>query len=324
MFKRSFLLLCALILVSKARADEFVTPIILDTTVNAAQTQITIHGDGFGTQLPTVYLETTALTVAQSSNTSIMATLPAGLAPGAYQVSVQNGQTHQIGLFEATIGQIGPAGPAGPPGPVGPMGPAGPVGPIGAIGPVGPAGPIGPAGSIGPVGPAGPVGPTGAIGPVGPAGPTGPTGPTGQAGGQVWSANLLLPTPLPAGETLAGPATGVGTAQNYIGEWTATVALPVPNSCTASGFNVSEIGAVGTSTVQVDLGNTASLTTALADSAGAALYCTLTANNGGLASCSSTGTGPIAGGSYVFVALENFSSPSNFAGAHLSVNWICQ
>jgi hypothetical protein len=289
------------------------------------------------------------LTVSSFTPTTIVAELGSVTAPGTYLLTAGNGLLFAIA--DVTLGAVGPQGPIGatgpqgpqglmglmglqgvpgiqgPAGPAGATGPAGPAGPTGATGAIGPAGPAGPVGATGPAGPTGPTGATGPAGPVGPSGPTGPTGPTGAtgpAGGQIWSANFLLPS-LPAGpETILAPASGVGIGQNQTGEWAATVALSIPNSCTASGFTASEIGAANTSTAIVRLGQTATLATALQNQVYVAMGCNITANNGGLATCSDPGTSFFPAGTNVVAVFQNFYSGSDFSGAHVSVSWICQ
>jgi hypothetical protein len=227
MFTR--LTLCLLLAVPVvASAQESALPVISEVLDNPAGTQITINGTGFGTGTPVVNLAGTKLTVVKTSNTAIVAALPAGTAAGSYFLTVTNSATHLFGLFSAAIppaigpiGAAGPAGPQGAQGPVGapgatgatgPAGAAGPTGPIGlrgatgAAGPAGQTGPTGPAGATGlngatgAQGPQGPAGATGAAGTAGIAGPTGPQGPSGSTGPegtsiatQVYSANISFP-----------------------------------------------------------------------------------------------------------------------------------
>lgn len=227
MFTR--LTLCLLLAVPVvASAQESALPVISEVLDNPAGTQITINGTGFGTGTPVVNLAGTKLTVVKTSNTAIVAALPAGTAAGSYFLTVTNSATHLFGLFSAAIPPaIGPIGAAGPAGPQGAQGPAGAPGATGATGPAGAAGPTGPiglqgatgaagpAGQTGPTGPAGatglngatgaqgpqgPAGATGAAGTAGIAGTTGPQGPSGSTGPegtsiatQVYSANISFP-----------------------------------------------------------------------------------------------------------------------------------
>ena len=70
-----------------------------------------------------------------------------------------------------------------------------------------------------------------AIGQIGPVGAT----------GQVWSANMALPASVPG--TMLGSPTGLSTAPNYSSAQAAEGAsVPVPDNCTASGFQVTVIG----------------------------------------------------------------------------------
>jgi hypothetical protein len=78
----------------------------------------------------------------------IVASLPPGIMPGDYllTVSTGNGQS-QNDEYDLTIGAVGPTGATGAPGPAGPPGPAGADGAVGAPGPAGPPGPAGAAGT---------------------------------------------------------------------------------------------------------------------------------------------------------------------------------
>jgi hypothetical protein len=250
-------------------AQETIIPLIYDTTVNTQQTQITIHGTGFGTREPKVSFGTAQLTVTAHSDTSITATIPAATPAGAYLLTVQNGSTFLAALFTATIGQVGPAGPAGIPGPAGPPGAPGQAGPAGSAGPAGPpgtAGPTGPPGSVGPTGPpgsAGPTGPPGSAGPTGPPGSAGPAGPPGSAGpagppgsaGPAGPAGPSGPTgsPGPAGPTgPAGPAGGGVSAATYIASFTnpgqgAGTTFFAPPTFPSNGTNISDNTAIASS-----------------------------------------------------------------------------
>ena len=127
---------------------------IVSAVVNSSTNQITITGSGFkpSTTAPSVTLNNTGLVLVSSTNQSVVAKLPSGLAAGSYLLSMTN-STKQTATFAVTVGSAGPIGPQGPMGPTGPQGPkgatgaTGPQGPKGATGPQGPAGPTGPAGS---------------------------------------------------------------------------------------------------------------------------------------------------------------------------------
>jgi hypothetical protein len=267
-------------------------PYILNVMENTAGTQITIHGNGFGERIPKVMLDGTALVVVSSTDTSITATLPAGIAAGAYLVTVENEEKHdnpqQAAFFEAAIGAIGPQGVQGP---------------------------------------AGATGATGATGPAGPSGPTGLTGPAGAAGaagvngGLVFSSNLVFPeNPF----IIAGPATGVGSFTENDGPTLiipATV-LAVPAACTAGNFSATILGAAGTSSATVYLGATAD-PTGNSNEAGV-VSCTVTANNGAPISCNTTSTASLGAGTYVSFVIENFTNGPDFSNARGFVSFVCQ
>jgi hypothetical protein len=95
------------------------SPYILSVTENTGGTQITINGDKFGVKPPIVTLDGTALAVVSSTDTSITAQLPTGIAAGAYLLTVENkdrrgDDDHRTAFFEAAIGAIGQTGPQGP------------------------------------------------------------------------------------------------------------------------------------------------------------------------------------------------------------------
>jgi len=140
------------------------SPLITSVTANPALTTLTITGSNLGSPGATVvtldsYPQLVLTTV---TNTSVVATLPAGVAPGSYLLMLTRTDTGpKTDEFWVTLGAVGPQGPAGPQGIQGPAGATGPIGLTGPQGPVGATGATGPAGQIGPQGPAGPIGPAG-------------------------------------------------------------------------------------------------------------------------------------------------------------------
>ena len=129
------------------------------------------------------------LTVVSQTATQLVVTLPTGLLPGNYVLSVKVGSNkNDVDESIVTIGAVGPMGPAGPAGFQGSPGPAGPAGATGATGAARQQGAAGPAGTTGPTGQwvrarvrrrHRPDGQGRRAGPVGSAGPMGPQGPAG-------------------------------------------------------------------------------------------------------------------------------------------------
>jgi hypothetical protein len=103
-----------------AGAQQF--PVITTATINAPANQITITGLNLApaTGTPAVGLGYAELTVVSASASQIVATLPASLAPGSYQLKVLVGTL--VARFAVAYGAQGPPGPAGPQGPQGPPG----------------------------------------------------------------------------------------------------------------------------------------------------------------------------------------------------------
>jgi hypothetical protein len=345
MSRRTSLFALLLLAVSGLAAAQGIhSPYILSVTENSAGTQITINGADFGVRTPKVTLDGTALTVVSSTETSITANLPTGIAAGAYLLTAENedrrwDDDHRTAFFEAAIGAIGQTGQQGPQGPQGPIGltgpqgaqgPQGAPGATGAQGPQGPQGPPGPQGATGATGAQGPQGPqgaTGAAGPEGPSGPAGATGATGPAGaagvngGLVFSANLLFENnPV----TAVGYAVGVNPFQENTGPTTIIpeTILALPSACTAGNFTVTVIGAAGTSTAAAYLGATTDPTGN--SNEGGALSCTITANNGAPVSCSSPSTSSLTAGYYVNFVVEGFTHSSDFSGARAFMRFICE
>ena len=136
-------------------------PEITESQVNYSANTLTILGRNFDTTKGTVSLAGTNLVIDSWNATQIVATLPSGIAPGSYLLTValpmEFGLTRSATL-DVTLGAVGPQGPQGI---AGPNGPAGATGATGATGPAGPAGPAGATGATGATGPAGPTGPAG-------------------------------------------------------------------------------------------------------------------------------------------------------------------
>ncbi len=99
------------------------TPAVNSGTINYSTNQITLTGSGFqpNKAKPTVAFNGIALTISTVSNTQVVATLPTGLTPGTFDLTVTNSQGNSVD-FNMTYGATGPQGPAGPAGPTGPQG----------------------------------------------------------------------------------------------------------------------------------------------------------------------------------------------------------
>ena len=187
--------------------------------------RVTITGRNFGNSAPTVKLAEAPIAVQSYdfSSQTLVANLPAGIAPGSYLLTVTaGGGQNQTADFNLTIGAVGPKGPQGLKGDIGPMGPQGPFGAAGATGAVGPQGPFGAAGATGAVGPQGPKGEQGPFGAAGATGQTGPQGPKGEQG-PFGPAGATGQTGLTGPQGPVGPAGGgvggSGTASR-IAKWT--------------------------------------------------------------------------------------------------------
>jgi hypothetical protein len=132
--------------------------VILSASADPHLVVLTIDGKNFG-QAPVVILDALQLVVTSATPTQILATLPPGLLPGSYRLTVagrrrghdpdDHPSTGEVDVFDVTVGAVGPVGPKGDKGDMGNVGPQGLQGPAG---PQGPQGPAGPAGAQGPPG----------------------------------------------------------------------------------------------------------------------------------------------------------------------------
>lgn len=140
------LILTAVLLLTPAFAFAAIIPILTinGATINYSNNQVSFNGSGFepSKKLPTVLFAGSQLTVISSTDTQIVAALPAITAPGNFTVLIVN-SVGEFLPYELTYGATGPQGPIGPAGSQGlpgAVGPAGPQGPPGTQGPQGPAG----------------------------------------------------------------------------------------------------------------------------------------------------------------------------------------
>jgi hypothetical protein len=152
--------------------------VILSASADPHLAVLTIDGKNFGREAPVVILDAVQLVVTSATQTQILASLPAGLLPGSYRLTVARGRrggddrddhpsTGGVDVFDVTLGAVGPVGPKGEKGDMGNVGPQGLQGPAG---PQGPQGKTGLQGIQGPKGDKGDQGTQGIQGTPGPAG----------------------------------------------------------------------------------------------------------------------------------------------------------
>ena len=154
-------------------------PVILSVSADPQLVVLTIGGQNFGDLPPIVTLDSVPLVVTGATPTQVLASLPPGLLPGSYRLTLARGTRRgddrndqpaptndrndqpspkEVAVFDVTLGAVGPMGPKGDKGDTGNVGPQGLPGPAGAKGDPGPTGAQGPAGPQGPPGPQGPAG----------------------------------------------------------------------------------------------------------------------------------------------------------------------
>ncbi len=77
---------------------------IINVEVNMSSNQITIKGENFGTEVPTITLAETSLHIVTNSATEIVADLPAGIRAGTYTFEVsRDGGATEAGKDRSSI-----------------------------------------------------------------------------------------------------------------------------------------------------------------------------------------------------------------------------
>lgn len=82
-----------------------VPPVIVSVSVDLKENLLVIAGHHFGRTAPTVTLANRVLKVNSSSESTLVAELPTGLAPATYSLTVTTNGPHRLssGLFSAAI-----------------------------------------------------------------------------------------------------------------------------------------------------------------------------------------------------------------------------
>jgi hypothetical protein len=285
----SGVLLAALCLAALPSRAQILLPVIESATVNYSPTpnQLTITGKNLAPEKgsPILTLDGTALSLISHNSTVVVAKLPNGLAPGSYNLSLRTSILPVLGQSAPFTVTIGTTGPTGPQGPPGEQGPAGSQGPQGNPGSTGAAGP---------------------------------------AGGQVWSSNSKLPASIQDPYELVAPPSGVGSALLQAGSNLEAVALPLPQSCTASNFSVTVLGASGTSQLGVFLGASDAASLPLSDINKLPLGCSATASNGAVVTCTSAASAALAAPTNLSIYISAGEDPTAFQNATVLTSFICQ
>jgi IPT/TIG domain len=141
---RSITLTALLLLAPLCAFGAAANPVVQSGRINYTSNQVTLTGSNFQPEkkAPTVLFDGANLKVDSSSNTQIVATLPANTPAGTFRLTVKDSLGNSSN-FDLTYGAAGPQGPIGPAGSAGPQGLMGNPGPAGPAGPTGPKGPAG-------------------------------------------------------------------------------------------------------------------------------------------------------------------------------------
>ena len=261
-------------------------PVVTGGSMDPTETVLTLTGTNLtGTSyvLYSVTMGGITTTNVTSTATTITATFTTAFSPGSYSVVAlflgsQKSGLRYLATIDVTVGAVGPQGPPGVPGP---------------------------------------PGSPGAPGATGAQGPQGTQGPQGIAGGQVWSANNVLPISFDTYASFA-PLSGKGTyGPNYT---LVQNALLVPQTCTASQYSVTIYGAQGTSTILSGIAFSPTPEAGWYDG----LVCTVTANNGAPVSCISPSTITFPKGYKIANTVLGASNPSDFNNVTIMTSFVCQ
>jgi hypothetical protein len=106
------------------------------------------------------------------------------------------------------------------------------------------------------------------------------------------------------------------------------VVLTPPQDCVGSNFQVTVLGATGTSTAFVYVGASTEAWLSGGILGTSPLQCTVTANNGNPVTCSSSATFGFGPSSYPYLSLalstENSATPADFDNARVLASFVCQ
>ena len=110
-FMRINLLKAVLLFASLPAIAANVAPMVNSGTINYSNNQVTITGSGFepSKTAPTLLFNGATVLVSSFSNTQIIATLPAGIPPGTFNLTITNSSASST-VFDMTYGAIGPQG----------------------------------------------------------------------------------------------------------------------------------------------------------------------------------------------------------------------
>lgn len=127
-------------------------PVILAANPDSAvtPTTLTLIGLNFGSPAPIITLGGTPLPVLSASNTRVVVSVPPGIVPGTYHLTLTTSTPvlSRTIFFHVALGEIGPKGEKGDQGEPGDPGEPGPPGLPGDRGEPGPAGPAGISGGL--------------------------------------------------------------------------------------------------------------------------------------------------------------------------------
>jgi hypothetical protein len=131
-----------------------------------------------------------------------------------------------------------------------------------------------------------------------------------------------MPASVTAG-TMIGSATGPSTAGVYSMPVTDSLAVPIPQACTAQDFKVEILGLQGTTTATVAVGVSDVAYLQSGEVGPLSLECEVTGNSGAPVSCSSTATYGVPSSWYFSVAVYKIVTPSDFDNARVYTSFVC-
>jgi hypothetical protein len=130
--------------------------------------------------------------------------------------------------------------------------------------------------------------------------------------------------PASVGTSAVGAASGASTAQALSPTAVESIALPVPQDCTASGFAVTVFGAKNTSTATIALASGSATAVNSGQVQSSSLSCQVVADKGSPVSCSTSATVALTDQDFVALLIYFNGNDPDYDSTRVTSSFVCQ
>jgi hypothetical protein len=130
--------------------------------------------------------------------------------------------------------------------------------------------------------------------------------------------------PATVGISEVGAASGASVAQAPSPTTVESIALPVPQACTASGFSVTVFGAKNTSTATIALASASASGVSSGQVQSSALSCQVVADKGNPVTCSTSETLALTDQDFVALLIYFNASDPDYDNTRVTSSFVCQ